>query len=80
MNAAPAYAIALFGFMSFAFYCGMQANENLNPRPAPDHISLDLNQWECRQAITVQVLEGGKLTPKGQCIRYDMLIEKGEDQ
>lgn len=47
--------------------------------PAPDHISLDLNQWECRQAITVQVLEGDKLTPKGQCIRYDMLIQ-GEEQ
>lgn len=59
--------------MTLGWVTGLLADMN------PDHISLDLNQWECRQAITVQVLEGDKLTPKGQCIRYDMLIQ-GEDQ
>lgn len=67
------WIIALSGLAMLGAVTGWLADMN------PDHISLDLNQWECRQAITVQVLEGDKLTPKGQCIRYDMLIQ-GEEQ
>lgn len=68
--------IAASCLMALGWATGLLADMNR----AETGVRLDLSQWECRQAITVQVLEGDKLTPKGQCIRYDMLIEEGEDQ
>lgn len=39
-------------------------------------VTLDLGQWECRQAETVLTLVDEKLTPVGQCTRYERIISE----
>ncbi len=37
-------------------------------------VTLDLAQWQCRQAETVLTLVDDKLMPVGQCTRYERII------
>ena len=37
-------------------------------------VTLDLAQWQCHQAETVLTLVDDKLTPVGQCTRYERII------
>lgn len=39
-------------------------------------VTLDLGQWQCRQAETVLTLVDEKLTPVGQCTRYERIISE----
>ena len=39
-------------------------------------VTLDLAQWQCRQAETVLALVDDKLTPVGQCTRYERVISE----
>lgn len=39
-------------------------------------VTLDLAQWQCRQAETVLTLIDDKLTPVGQCTRYERIISE----
>ena len=39
-------------------------------------VTLDLGQWQCRQAETVLTLVDDKLTPVGQCTRYERIISE----
>lgn len=39
-------------------------------------VTLDLAQWQCRQAETVLTLVDEKLTPVGQCTRYERIISE----
>lgn len=67
------YPLAIVGCYWLAFeYDPMATPSEYNDGT----VTLDLAQWQCRQAETVLTLVDEKLTPVGQCTRYERIISE----
>lgn len=71
-------SLALTSITLFGFVVG-EIREQSKSAPSEYNegtVTLDLAQWQCRQAETVLTLVDDKLMPVGQCTRYERIISE----